>query len=73
MHYLYDSMINWQQGRNDRFGQINNGKVQPGVSYSGNRSLDDMFQGDQEAMNKAYPYVNQRYTTLGDPSPVLAR
>jgi hypothetical protein len=69
---IYNPMINWQQGRNDRFGQINNGKVQPGVSYSGNRSLDDMFQGDQEAMNKAYPYVNQRYTTLGDPSPIVA-
>ena len=67
---IYNPMINWQQGRNDRFGLINTetNKVQPGVSYSSNRSLDDLFQGDEEAMNKAYPYVNKTYTTLGDPT-----
>jgi hypothetical protein len=72
---IYNPMINWKQGRNDRFGLINTetNKVQPGVSYSSNRSLDDLFQGDQEAMNKAYPYVNQRYTTLGDPNGGLIR
>jgi len=73
---IYNPMINWKQGRNDRFGLINTetNKVQPGVSYSSNRSLDDLFQGDQEAMNKAYPYVNQRYTTLGDPTAgIIAR
>jgi hypothetical protein len=67
---IYNPMINWKQGRNDKFGLINteSNKVQPGVSYSSNRSLNDLFQGDQEAINKAYPFVNQRYTTLGDPT-----
>jgi len=67
---IYNPMINWKQGRNDRYGLINteSNKVQPGVSYSGNRSLDDLFQHDQEAMDKAYPYVNKTYTTLGDPT-----
>jgi len=65
---IYNSQINWQQGRNDHIGTIysENGRVLPGVSYSGNRSLNDLFQGDQNAINKAYPFANMRYTTLGD-------
>jgi len=65
---VYNPQINWQQGRNDRPGVVYQeaGKVFPGASYSTNRTLDDLFQNDQESMNKAYPFVNLRYTTLGD-------
>jgi hypothetical protein len=67
---VYNPMINWKQGHNDRVGIIypEANKVLPGASYSGNRSLDDMFQGDQEAIDKAYPFVNQRYITYGNPN-----
>ena len=67
---IYNPQINWLQGHNDRPGVIldNYNKVQPGTSYSSNRSLDDLFQGDQEAINKAYPFVNQRYITYGSPN-----
>jgi len=67
---IYNPMINWQQGHNDKPGVIytESNKALPGASYSGNRSLDDLFQHDQEAINKAYPFVNQRYITYGDPN-----
>ena len=64
---IYNPQINWQQGHNDRPGTIAYNKVFPGSSYSGIRSIDDMFQHDNEAINKAYPFVNM-YTTLGDPN-----
>jgi len=67
---IYNPQINWQQGRNDRPGTIDSesGKAFPGVSYSGNRSIDDLFQGDENAINKAYPFVNMRPAFYGDPN-----
>jgi hypothetical protein len=40
----------------------------PGASWSGNRSLEDLFQGDREALSKAYPFVDRTYVTYGDPN-----
>ena len=66
---IYNQQINWQQGRNERPGITypNSNKVLPGASWGGNRSLDDLFMGDQQAINKAYPFVNMTYATLGSP------
>ena len=67
---IYNPQINWKQGHNDRPGIVfpESGKALPGASWSGNRSLEDLFQGDQASIDKAYPFVNQRYITYGDPS-----
>ena len=67
---IYNPQINWQQGRNDRAGVLYEGsdKAMPGASWSGNRSLNDLFQGDSEAISKAYPFVDRTYTTLGNPN-----
>ena len=65
---IYNPQINWNQGRNDRAGVIMGNKVLPGASWSGNRSLDDLFMNDQEAISKAYPFVDRTYATLGNPS-----
>ena len=67
---IYNPQINWQQGRNDRPGVVytESDKAMPGASWSGNRSLEDLFQGDREALSKAYPFVDRTYTTLGNPN-----
>jgi hypothetical protein len=67
---IYNKQINWVQGHNDRPGTISSesNKAFPGVSYSGNRSIDDLFQGDEKAINKAYPFVNLRPAFYGDPN-----
>ena len=67
---IYNPQINWQQGRNDRPGVIlsESGKAFPGVSYSGNRSIDDLFHHDENAINKAYPFVSMRPAFYGDPN-----
>lgn len=65
---VYNNQINWQQGRNDRAGTIyeESNKANPGASWGGNYSLKDLFMGDDEALSKAYPFVDRTYTTLGD-------
>jgi hypothetical protein len=67
---IYNSQINWLQGRNDRPGVIydESKKAMPGASWSGNRSLEDLFQGDREALSKAFPFVDRTYVTYGDPN-----
>jgi len=67
---VYNPQINWKQGHNDAPGTLypDADKALPGASWSGNRTLKDLFQGDQEAINKAYPFVNNRYITYGDTS-----
>ena len=67
---IYNEKINWQQGRNDRPGTIlsDSGRAFPGISYTGNRSLEDLFNNDQEAIKKAYPFVSMRPAFYGDPN-----
>jgi len=67
---VYNDRINWNQGRNDRTGLVypEADKAMPGASWSSNRSFEDLFMGDSEALSKAYPYVNRTYATLGDPN-----
>lgn len=64
---IYNPQLNWFNAPNDKPGVVYSDKSLPGTGYSGNRSLEDMYMGDQESINKAYPFTN-RYTTLGDPN-----
>jgi hypothetical protein len=66
---VYNPRINWRQGPNDRPGTIYEDSVKalPGASYSANRSIDDLFNHDQESINKAYPFVNMRPAFYGQP------
>lgn len=66
---IYNNKIEWAQGHNDRIGVVyDSEKVSPGMCYSSNRSIDDLYHENKDAMAKAYPYVDLTYTTLGDPS-----
>ena len=66
---IHNDRIEWKQQHNDRPGVIyDSEKALPATCYSGNRSVDDLYFNDQTEINRAYPYVNNEYTTLGDPS-----
>ena len=62
---VYNPMIEYSQGLNDKFGTFYGEKAMPGASYNGNRSIDDLFNNDEESINKAYPHVNNTYRSLG--------
>lgn len=66
---IHNGRIEWELGHNNRPGVIyDSEKALPATCYSGARSVDDIFMNDQQEINRAYPYVNNEYTTLGDPS-----
>jgi len=66
---IHNGRIEWELGHNNRPGVIyDSEKALPATCYSGARSVDDLFMNDQLEINRAYPYVNNEYTTLGDPS-----
>jgi hypothetical protein len=66
---IHNGRIEWDLGHNNRPGVIyDSEKALPATCYSGARSVDDLFMNDQQEINRAFPYVNNEYTTLGDPS-----
>jgi hypothetical protein len=66
---IHNGRIEWDMGHNNRPGVIyDSEKALPATCYSGARSVDDLFMNDQQEINRAFPYVNNEYTTLGDPS-----
>jgi hypothetical protein len=65
---LHNPEIEWKQATNDRPGVIYGDKALPGTSYSGNRSVEDLFMNDPVEIKRAFPYLGpNEYTTLGDP------
>jgi len=66
---IHNNLIEYQLAHNNRPGVIyDSEKALPATCYSGNRSVDDLYFNDQTEINRAFPYVNNMYTTLGDPS-----
>ena len=66
---IHNERLEWNQGLNDRPGVVYSPDVAlPGTCYSGSRSVDDMYFNDRSLIKKVYPYVDNTYTTLGDPS-----
>ena len=66
---IHNGRIEWEMGQNNRPGVIyDSEKALPATCYSGARSVDDLFMNDQLEINKAFPWTNNEYTTLGDPS-----
>lgn len=66
---IHNERIEWVQGHNDRPGVVYDPDIPvPGMCYSGNRSIDDFFQNNKTEKSRAYPFTDNTYTTLGDPS-----
>jgi hypothetical protein len=66
---IHNERIEWEQGHNNRPGVIyDSEKALPATCYSGNRSVDDLYFNDSAEISRAFPYVDNMYTTLGDPS-----
>jgi hypothetical protein len=66
---IHNGRIEWDMGLNNRPGVIyDSEKALPATCYSGARSVDDLFMNDQLEINRAFPYTDNTYTTLGDPS-----
>jgi hypothetical protein len=66
---IHNGRIEWEQGHNDRPGVVYDPNIPvPGLCYSGNRSINDFFQNNKEEVSRAFPYTDNTYTTLGDPS-----
>ena len=66
---IHNGRIEWNMGHNDRPGVIyDSSKALPATCYSGNRSVDDLYFNNQKEVSRAFPWVNNEYTTLGDPS-----
>jgi len=66
---IHNGRIEWEQGHNDRPGVVYDPNIPvPGLCYSGNRSINDFFQNNKEEISRAFPYTDNTYTTLGDPS-----
>ena len=66
---IHNDRIEWEQGLNNRPGVIyDSEKALPATCYSGNRSVDDLYFNDSNEIARAFPYVDNTYTTLGDPS-----
>jgi hypothetical protein len=66
---IHNERLEWVQGHNDRPGVVYNPDIPvPALCYSGARSIDDLFQNNQTEISRAFPYTDNTYTTLGDPS-----
>ena len=66
---IHNERIEWKQGHNDRPGVVYNPDIPvPALCYSGARSVDDLFQNNKTEISRAFPYTDNMYTTLGDPS-----
>ena len=66
---IHNERIEWEQAHNSRPGVIyDSEKALPATCYSGNRSVDDLFWNNKEEISRAFPYTDNTYTTLGDPS-----
>ena len=66
---IHNERIEWKQGLNDRPGVIYNSEIAlPSTCYSGSRSVDDLYSGNDDIIKKTYPFADNTYTTLGDPS-----
>ena len=66
---IHNERIEWDQGHNNRPGVIyDSEKALPATCYSGNRSVDDLYFNDSSEISRAFPYTDNMYTTLGDPS-----
>ena len=68
---LHNGLLEWENGPNQRpgviYGSGDSAVAIPGRSYSGNRSLDDIYNKDTSLIDKVY-YHNNMYTTLGSPN-----
>lgn len=66
---IHNNKLEWVQGHNDRPGVIYDPNIPvPGLCYSGARSIQDLYQNNATEISRAYPYTDNTYTTLGDPS-----
>ena len=66
---IHNERIEWNQGLNNRPGVVYSPDVSlPATCYSGSRSVDDLYFNDSDLIKKSYPYADNTYTTLGDPS-----
>ncbi len=66
---LHNERIEWEQGLNNRPGVIYApDKKLPATCYSGSRSIDELYFNDSKLIQKSYPFYDNTYTTLGDPS-----
>ena len=66
---IHNNKLEWVQGPNDRPGVIYDPNIPvPGLCYSGARSIQDLYQNNATEISRAYPYTDNTYTTLGDPS-----
>jgi hypothetical protein len=66
---IHNERLEWKQGHNDRPGVVYDPNVPvPALCYSGARSIDDLFQNNKVEISRAFPYTDNTYTTLGDPS-----
>jgi len=66
---IHNERIEWRQGHNNHPGVVySSDKLLPATCYSSNRTVDDLFMNDPNEIARAYPYVNNEYTTIGDPS-----
>jgi len=66
---IHNERLEWVQGHNNRPGVVYNPDIPvPALCYSGARSVDDLFQNNKVEMSRAFPYTDNTYTTLGDPS-----
>ena len=61
---FYNPMMEYTQERNTRPGQIIDGVAQPGKSYSGQVTLNQMY-GDRQGIIKGNKFI-EPYMTLGD-------
>jgi len=66
---IHNERLEWTHDINNRPGVVySSDKVLPGGCYSGNRSLNDLYTNDPSLISKAYPYYDNTFTTIGDPS-----
>jgi hypothetical protein len=66
---IHNNKLEWVQGHNDRPGVVYDPNIPvPGLCYSGARSIQDLYQNNATEISRAYPYTDNTYTTLGDPS-----